>query len=55
MTLTINVTEQEAQMIVSGLAELPAKHSIELILKLKQEFESQIKNAEQPKDVESKT
>jgi hypothetical protein len=53
MTLTINVTEQEAQMILSGLAELPAKHSIELILKLKQEFESQI--AEQPKDVESKT
>jgi hypothetical protein len=53
MTLTINVTEQEAQMILSGLAELPAKHSIELILKLKQEFESQIKSAEQPKDEES--
>jgi hypothetical protein len=53
MTLTINVTEQEAQMILLGLAELPAKHSIELILKLKQEFESQIKSAEQPKDEES--
>jgi hypothetical protein len=53
MTLTINVTEQEAQMILSGLAELPAKHSIELILKLKQEFESQIKSAEQPQDEES--
>lgn len=52
MTLTINVTEQEAQMILSGLAELPAKHSIELILKLKQEFESQI--AEQQEDAESK-
>jgi hypothetical protein len=53
MTLTINVTEQEAQMILSGLAELPAKHSIELILKLKQEFESQIKSAERPQDEES--
>jgi hypothetical protein len=43
MTLTINVNEQEAQMILSGLAELPAKHSIDLILKLKNEFEAQIK------------
>ena len=33
MTLTINVNEQEAQMILSGLAELPAKISIDLILK----------------------
>jgi hypothetical protein len=43
MKLTINVSEQEAQIILSGLAELPAKHSIDLILKLKNEFESQIK------------
>jgi hypothetical protein len=43
MELTIKLTEQEAQMILSGLAELPAKHSIDLILKLKNEFESQIK------------
>jgi len=50
MELTIKVNEQEAQMILSGLAELPAKHSIELILKLKQEFESQIRSAEQSKD-----
>lgn len=50
MELTIRVNEQEAQMILSGLAELPAKLSIELILKLKQEFESQIRSAEQPKD-----
>jgi hypothetical protein len=42
MTLTINVNEQEAQMILSGLAELPAKHSIDLILKLKNEFEKLI-------------
>lgn len=45
MKLTINVNEQEAQMILSGLAELPAKHSIDLILKLKQDFESQIKES----------
>jgi hypothetical protein len=45
MKLTIKVSEQEAQMILSGLAELPAKHSIDLILKLKNEFESQIKES----------
>jgi len=42
MELTVKVNEQEAQMILSGLAELPAKISIDLILKLKQEFEAQI-------------
>lgn len=42
MELTINVTENEAQVILAGLAELPAKHSIDLILKLKQDFEKQI-------------
>ena len=45
MKLTIKVSEQEAQMILSGLAELPAKHSIDLILKLKNEFETQIKES----------
>ena len=45
MKLTINVSEQEAQMILSGLAELPAIHSIDLILKLKNSFESQIKES----------
>jgi hypothetical protein len=43
MKLTINVNESEAQLILSGLAELPAKHSIDLILKLKNSFEDQIK------------
>jgi hypothetical protein len=54
MELTINVNEQEAQMILSGLAELPAKHSIDLILKLKHSFETQIKeaNAEKAEVVE---
>ena len=45
MELTIKVNENEAQMILSGLAELPAKHSIDLILNLKNEFESQIKES----------
>jgi hypothetical protein len=45
MELTIKVNENEAQMILLGLAELPAKHSIDLILKLKTEFESQIKES----------
>ena len=45
MELTVKVNEQEAQMILSGLAELPAKISIDLILKLNQEFEAQIKES----------
>ena len=38
MNLTISVNEQEAQLILTGLAELPAKHSIDLIYKLKTDF-----------------
>ncbi len=45
MELTVKVNEQEAQMILSGLAELPAKISIDLILKLKHSFEAQIKES----------
>lgn len=45
MELTVKVNEQQAQMLLSGLSELPAKHSIDLILKLKQEFEAQIKES----------
>lgn len=48
MNLTINITDQEAQLILAGLAELPAKHSIELILKFKQQCEEQIKAAQEP-------
>jgi hypothetical protein len=47
MELTINVNENEAQLILAGLAELPAKHSIDLILKLKQSFESQIQESKE--------
>lgn len=46
---TITVTEQEAQIILNGLGELPAKFSIELILKLKQQFEQQIKEKTEEK------
>ena len=45
MILNVSLTEQEAQMILTGLAELPAKFSIDLILKLKNSFESQIKES----------
>jgi len=45
MELTVKVNEQEAQLLLSGLAELPAKISIDLILKLKENFESQIKES----------
>jgi hypothetical protein len=45
MELTVKVNEQEAQLLLSGLAELPAKISIDLILKLKESFESQIKES----------
>jgi hypothetical protein len=47
MILKVSLTEQEAQMILTGLAELPAKFSIDLILKLKQDFESQIKESKE--------
>jgi hypothetical protein len=42
--MTITVTQEEAQVILLGLGELPAKMSIDLIIKLKNEFESQMNN-----------
>jgi hypothetical protein len=39
------ITKLSGKMPASVLAELPAKHSIDLILKLKNEFESQIKES----------
>jgi hypothetical protein len=44
MQLTIKLNEQEANLILAALGELPAKHSIELILKFKQQCEEQIKS-----------
>ena len=39
----LELTEQEVNIILAGLGELPAKHSIELIGKIKSECEAQIK------------
>lgn len=44
MTFKIeNLTEEQVNVILAGLAELPAKHSIELIAKIKAECEEQFK------------
>lgn len=43
MELIITITEREAQLILNGLGELQAKVSIELILKLKNQCEAEIK------------
>ena len=42
----LKLTEQEVNIILAGLGELPAKHSIELISKIKSECESQIEEKE---------
>jgi len=42
MAFTLTITEQEAQLILNGLAELPAKLSIDLILKINQTYKEQI-------------
>jgi hypothetical protein len=46
MTFKINLTEQEVNLVLAGLGELPAKHSIELIAKIKSDCESQIEETE---------
>jgi len=46
MTFKINLTEQEVNLVLAGLGELPAKHSIDLILSIKTECESQSKTTE---------
>lgn len=46
MEITIKLNENEANLILAGLAELPAKHSIELILNFKKQCEEQIKSTQ---------
>jgi hypothetical protein len=46
MEFELKLTEQEVNIVLAGLGELPAKHSIELIAKIKQSCESQIKESE---------
>jgi hypothetical protein len=38
----LKLTENEVNIILAGLGELPAKHSIEIIAKIKSDCESQI-------------
>lgn len=45
LTVKVELSLDQCQLILSGLGELPAKHSIDLILKLKESFESQIKES----------
>lgn len=47
MEFNIKVTEQEANVILAGLAELPLKVSMEVAMKFKQQCEEQIKAAEE--------
>jgi hypothetical protein len=46
MKFNLELTEQEVNVVLAGLGELPAKHSIELIAKIKSDCESQIEETE---------
>ena len=46
MKFNLELTEQEVNVVLAGLGELPAKHSIELIAKIKSDCESQIEEEE---------
>ena len=43
MEFNIKVTEEQANVILAGLAELPLKVSMDLAMKFKQQCEEQIK------------
>lgn len=47
MEFNIKLNEQEANIILSGLAELPLKVSMEVAMKFKQQCEEQIKATEE--------
>ena len=49
MEFELKLTEQEVNVVLAGLGELPAKHSIELIAKIKQSCESQIEQQKEEK------
>ena len=49
MDFKFEFTEKEINLILTGLAELPAKMSIEMILKIKQIAKVQIDEFEQAK------
>ena len=46
--LTLRVMCNEASLVIAGLLELPAKHSVGLLMKLREQI------AEQEKDIDDK-
>ena len=48
--ITLQLTEQELQIILFGLGELKAKDSIDLIFKVKTDAEKQIKDQKEIKE-----
>lgn len=40
--MTIELTEEETNLLLKALGELPAKESIDMILKLKLEWQNQL-------------
>ena len=52
MTFNLNLTEQEIQLLINGLGELPAKESYSVLNKILTQYKEQTKK-EEPK--ESKT
>ena len=53
MIYKLELTEKEVNTILAGLGELPAKHSIDLIAKIKYTCESQIEKTENAETVET--
>lgn len=45
--MTIELSEKEANIVLEGLGELPAKKSIELILKIQSEWNKQLSSEKQ--------
>lgn len=45
--ISLELSQQECELILSGLFELPAKYSIDLISKIREQAISQIKKEEQ--------
>lgn len=50
MNFDIKLTGREANVVLAGLAELPAKNSYEVINKIKSQAEQQVSKASQPQE-----
>jgi len=50
-TMTFEVTPEEANLILAGLSELPAKISLALINKIQQQGQAQMNQAQEQKNV----